>query len=69
MNNKIISREEAIDIAKSIKSANFFMCGNGHFDLSTDEIANIILIAVNRNDRAECLDRYYNILHDKKLQR
>lgn len=61
--NVHITREEARRIASDIYEANFEVCGYrhgyGHFNISCEEFANILMIAVNNCDAKQCLNKHY----------
>lgn len=63
-----ITKQEALDMAHSIVNASFFMYRPGCFDLSVEEIANVLMIAFHYDDTEErdrVLKEYNNILSNK----
>ena len=60
-----ITRAEVKEIANAIYDAGFNVFGVGNYDISRDEFCNVLMIALTREDKAACLKRYYEILHDR----
>lgn len=60
-----ITRAEVKEIANAIYKAGFKVYGIGNFNISRDEFCNVLMIALTKEDKAACLNRYYKILHDR----
>ena len=63
-----LTREEALSMAEAILNSNFNVYGIGHFDVSNEELATILILAFNYKnieDREHMLYRYYCMLHNK----
>ena len=60
-----ITREEVKEIVDDIYKAGFWMYGVGNFNIDKDELCNILMIALTKDNRELHLNRYYKILHDK----
>lgn len=65
-----LTREEAEEIVGAFVKSNFRIHALGHFDLSYEEIVNIIMIIENgktAEDIQSKLGRYYKILESKYI--
>ena len=65
-----LTRPEARDIAGAFIKANFRVHALGHFDLSFEEIVNVVMIIENSEsleDVQSKLSRYYDILERKHM--
>ena len=58
--------QEAIKISMQLKRAGFCVTARGFFDLDVEEVALLMMIACNENDKArqEELNKYYKELKD-----
>ena len=61
-----LTEVQAKKIANNILEANFWMAGLGHFDLTTEEMAQVIRIAFSSSSRKR-LPLYYDQLEKQKM--
>lgn len=59
------SKDIYLDAAKLISKANFWMAGSGHFDVKLDEMAQIIELALNGEEKK--LNELYERLSNERL--
>lgn len=60
-----MTRAEVKEVANAIYNAGFRVYGVGNFDISREEFCNVLMIALTKEDKVTCLNRYYEILHDR----